>query len=257
MSDASLPLGQKEAVHDRIAIEAEQICPACEQALWVSFYFDGFGYSDKEGPKTNVVKLFQAAHDDLQKGMRRFYSPGLGAHFDPETAALAVAVGGRLVRDVSDNAEDAARDSAKDQGKGLLKAAGDSWKTSRAKGGTLLDSAGEALGGAWEAGGKQVSKTRHAVKRVIRDPRAFAEKKLRRLRWEWRDFWRELTRHPIRSATGGALKQVGKTVAANTAGAAAESMSVVRDAALAAGLFNTGVDTRLEAAERDFKAAVA
>lgn len=68
MSGAGVPLGRKEAERDRVAVEAEQICPACHQALWLSFFFDGFGYSDKTGPKTNIVKLFQAAYDDPEKG---------------------------------------------------------------------------------------------------------------------------------------------------------------------------------------------
>lgn len=257
MSDAASQIGQEQATRDRIAIEAEQQCPACSQALWVSFYFDGFGYSDKEGPRSNVVKLFQAAYDFADKGMRRFYYPGLGANFDPETTALAAAVGGIAGDKAKDTASGAVEDSAKDAGKGVLSGAGEAWSKRRARGGSLLESAGDAWDGAWNSGRKQVRKATGEVKRVVRDPGKFVEKKLRRLRGEWRDFWREVTRHPFRSITGGAAKQAAKQGIDYAGGSVAEGVGLIRDSKLAAGLFNTGVDTRLESAKKDFLSAVA
>ena len=179
MSDATIQLGQKQAARDRIAIEAEQQCPACSQALWVSFYFDGFGLSDKEGPKSNIVKLFQAGYDLADKGMRKFYYPGLGAYFDPETAALAAAVGSIAGDKVKDTATDAVKDSAKDVGKGMLGEASEAWSKRRASGGSLLESAGDALDSTWNSGRKQVRKAGGEIKRVVRDPGKFTEKKLR------------------------------------------------------------------------------
>ncbi|MGS0515893.1 hypothetical protein ACQR5T_00845 [Xanthomonas oryzae pv. oryzicola] len=72
---------QKRAFLDRAKVEAEQRCPACQQVLWLSFFFDGFGYSDKSGPASNIAKLYAALIDDVDKSARRFYYPGLGAEF--------------------------------------------------------------------------------------------------------------------------------------------------------------------------------
>lgn len=253
MSGAGVPLGRKEAERDRVAVEAEQICPACHQALWLSFFFDGFGYSDKAGPKTNIVKLFQAAYEQPEKGMRRFYYPGLGADFDPETAALASAVAGRAVSDVTRNAQGAAKSAAKEEvKKRVWDPAAKAWRQSQARGGSLVDQAEAAWKGADAAVRKQARDAGHAMRRAARAPEQFVERQLGRLRREWRGLWKDVMRHPWR-----AVKQAGGVLVKNTAGAAGESVGLLRDSVLLAGLFNTGVDTRLEVAEKDFKTEVA
>ncbi|WP_076605888.1 hypothetical protein [Burkholderia metallica] len=44
---------KKDAVSvetDRVNAQVEQMCPAREPTLWVSFHFDGFGFREKAGP---------------------------------------------------------------------------------------------------------------------------------------------------------------------------------------------------------------
>jgi hypothetical protein len=63
MAEINLKKDAVSAETDRVKAEAEQMCPACEHMLWVSFYFDGFGFGEKDGPRTNILKLFNAAAD--------------------------------------------------------------------------------------------------------------------------------------------------------------------------------------------------
>lgn len=60
--------------------------------IWLSFYFDGFGFDKYNGaaPKSNVGVLADTALEIKDKGIRSFYCPGLGIQFDPEAAALAL-----------------------------------------------------------------------------------------------------------------------------------------------------------------------
>ncbi|CAN0626796.1 conserved protein of unknown function [Burkholderia multivorans] len=64
----------------------------CQQTLHVSLFFDGTNNNDdKDNPKwrdsitqhhTNVARLYNAALDDVVKGMYRFYIPGVGTPFE-------------------------------------------------------------------------------------------------------------------------------------------------------------------------------
>jgi len=249
MSDAQLSPGSEQAWSDRLQAEAEQMCPACEQVLWVSFFFDGFGFTDKEGAATNIAKLYQAAYERPDKGARKFYYPGLGAEFDPETAALASALGERALDDTSSHAVGAAKKKARET---ATETVDDAWERSRG----IRDptrtrrarwTAGEVVDEAREGFGR----TQRQARRILRHPGRYAERATRRLRKEWRAYWSDVCRHPWRWA-----KAAGTEIAKATVGYAAESIGLVRDNQLAAALFNTGVDSRLKTAERQFKAAV-
>lgn len=85
-------ISDKDTALDRIKAESDQNCPMCKQVVWMGFYFDGFSLSDKSGPRSNVLKLNLAAYEQPNKGLRKLYSHGLGADFDPETEVLAAAL---------------------------------------------------------------------------------------------------------------------------------------------------------------------
>ncbi|MFC7521825.1 phospholipase effector Tle1 domain-containing protein [Xanthomonas populi] len=209
----------------------------------LSFFFDGFGYSDKSGPASNIAKLYAALIDDVDKSARRFYYSGLGAEFDPENAALAAALGDKAGTEIEDKVSSAPKDIAKG-------AVLDVWKESE-----RLSDKSYAHRAVWTAGevvdrakkqGKQIVKT------VQKPVTTVAKQGWKTLRKEWRALWKEVVRHPWRAA-----KDAGAAVAKNTAGYAAESLGLIRDSTLGAALLNTGVDTRLKSAETDFKAAFA
>lgn len=225
------------------------MCPACEQALWVSFFFDGFGFTDREGPPTNIVKLYRALYERPTEGKRAFYYPGLGTEFDPETAALAAALGERALDDAGSRATGAVKKKARETATETVE---DAWERSRG-----IRNPTRTRRARWTAG-KVVDETREGAgrthrqaRRILRHPRRYADRATRRLRKEWKAYWKDVSRHPWRWA-----KTTAAVVAKATVGYAAESTGLVRDNQLAAALFNTGVDSRLKTAERQFKAAV-
>jgi len=234
---------QKRAFLDRTKVEAEQRCPACQQVLWLSFLFDGFGCTNKNGPASNIAKIHAALREDPANGARAFYYPGLGAEFDPENAALAAALGDKAGTEIEDKVSSAPKDAAKG-------AVMDVWKESE-----QLSDKSYMNRAAWTAGevvdraskqGKQIVKTLQKPVTTV------AKQGWKTLRKEWRALWKDVVKHPWRAA-----KDAGAAVTKNTAGYAAESLGLIRDSTLGAALFNTGVDTRLKLAETDFKAAFA
>lgn len=67
-------------------------CYRCEQELYISFFFDGFGHDQKvdaqKGTLSNIGRLFAAHKDDEKKGTYRRYYEGLGTRLSnaPVTA---------------------------------------------------------------------------------------------------------------------------------------------------------------------------
>jgi hypothetical protein len=110
-------LGEHISRRDRIKAESEGKCPTCEQVLWLSFYFDGFGCSEKEVPTSNLLKLYRAGYDEPPKGMQTFYYPGLGADFDAETSALVAALAEKASDAIVDKAREEVVNTAKDKAK--------------------------------------------------------------------------------------------------------------------------------------------
>lgn len=150
---------------------------------WLLFYFDGFGFSAESGPRSTILKLFDAAFDIRDKGIRTFYFPGLGANFDPETAVLAKAIGGRLGSDVSQKTQDVAKDAVKEEAKDQFwEPAKKAWKQSRHSGKSIFESAEAAWSGTKEAVGKQLRNTGHAIKHTVNAPQHFVNRQIGRLR---------------------------------------------------------------------------
>ncbi|WP_300730355.1 DUF2235 domain-containing protein [Pseudomonas sp.] len=239
----------KGSVLDRVKAESEQDCPVCQQVVWVSFYFDGFGFSDTVGPRSNIFKLYRAAYDLRNKGMRSFYYPGLGTEFDPETEVLAAALADRARRDAADKIQEAAEEKGKET---AVETVSDAWSRSKGIRNTSLPrraiwTAGEV----WDESKESVGRMGRQVKRLAIKPRKQWTRIERNLRHEWRAYWGEVTRHPWRA--GNMMAQAGVKV---TAGYVAESWGLLRDASMVAALFNTGVDSRLNAAQRDFQMAI-
>ncbi|HFT8010097.1 phospholipase effector Tle1 domain-containing protein [Burkholderia cenocepacia] len=254
MAEINLKKDAVSAETDRVKAEAEQMCPACEHMLWVSFYFDGFGFGEKDGPRTNILKLFNAAYDKKNKNMRRFYYPGLGADFDPEAGVLREVLKDKATDTVSEKAGDKLKEQTVDKVKEKAqKAAEDAWKQSGKISdptfGNRVSDTFDTLVGKTKDG---LGDARKRIERAIERPGSEKNRALRYLRHEWKGFWRDVVKYPYRIPKT-VLKEVGK----ESLGAAAESFQLTRDTKLGAALFNTGVDTRLKAAVEDFKAAVA
>ncbi|OXJ37968.1 hypothetical protein CFB82_07445 [Burkholderia sp. HI2714] len=254
MAEINLKKDAASAETDRVKAEAEQMCPACEHMLWVSFYFDGFGFGDKEGPRTNILKLFNAAYEKESKNMRRFYYPGLGADFDPEARVLRQVLKDKALDTAGEKAGDKLKDATIGQAKEKAqKAAEDAWKQSgRIRNPTLGNRVSDTFDTLVGKAKGSMGDARKRVERAIEHPGAEKNRALRYLKREWRGFWRDVVKYPYRIPKT-VLKEVGK----ETLGALAESFRLSRDTKLGAALFNTGVDTRLKAADEDFKAAVA
>ena len=243
MSDREI--NNKDTALDRVRAESEQSCPVCQQVIWMSFYFDGFGLSDKSGPRSNVLKLNLVAYEELNKGFRKFYYPGLGAEFDPETRVLAAALADRARRDATEKIQETAKDTAEET---AVETVSDAWSRSKGiRNRSLPQRAIWTAGEVWDEGKESVGRMGRQVKRMAKKPRKQWARIERNLRREWRGYWGEVTRHPWRL-----VKTTTLTGAKVTAGYVAESWGLLRDASMVAALFNTGVDSRLNAAERDF-----
>ena len=233
-----MPLYEATAKTDRIKAESRDICPACQQTVWMTFYFDAFGHhKDEDGESiSNIGKLRLASIEDKFKGIRPFYYPGLGKHFSPEAAVLAT-MAGKNIADETKKAEiGIAKKTATNTGKSIAK---EVWEHNE---GWWQRIEKIAVKDSKELYHKYKSQYRIVFNKTERD------RYLRGISRYWKNFVEDLRHHPGRSLSI-VIKELTKIVA----GHAAEQISFVRDAAWVAMLFNTGVDTRLEAAANDFK----
>ncbi len=231
----------KSAITDRLKSEARDICPLCQQTLWLSFYFDAFGHHKDEDNDSvsNVGKLWAANFDKREKGIRRYYYPGLGKHFDPELALLAAMETKKIAEDAKKAELDIAMNSAAKSGKAVVK---ETWQHKE---------------GWWARIERELKKDTKKLYEKYKGQHDIIFNKteraqyLRGIQRYWKNFAEDLIHHPQR-----AIKYVKNELAKATAGHVAERWSFVRDAGWISALFNTGVDTRLEAAVHDFEEAV-
>lgn len=232
---------EASAKADRLKAQANDLCPICNQTVWLSFYFDAFGHNkDEDGPRiSNIGKLRLAAIDNGFKGIRPFYYPGLGATFHPELALLAVMEAEKIAEDAKKAEEGIAKKAGKDT---LAKAGKEVWQQKE---------------GWWQrvermvkADGKKLFHSYKDQSDIVFKPTERA-RYLRGVERYWKDFAEDLFHHP-----GRLHKAVKNELAKATVGHVAERWSFVRDAAWVSALFNTGVDTRMDAAVKDFKEAV-
>lgn len=84
------------------ASNAKLAVAACHQTLWFSFFFDGTGNNMDADEGTmkhsNVAKLYRVhVKDSVEKGIYRFYVPGVGTYFqevgDEGGSALGLGAG--------------------------------------------------------------------------------------------------------------------------------------------------------------------
>lgn len=232
---------ESSAKVERIKAQSRDLCPICEQAIWLSFYFDAFGHNkDEDGARiSNMGKLWMASMESFDRGIRRYYYPGLGATFEPEMAVLAAM-----------QAKMMAQDAAKAEQKIAVKAAKDTSKK-------VVAEAWHHKDGWWErvkrTVGKDTKKAYYDYKHqydIVFNPTEHA-RFLRGIGRYWTNFAEDLIHHPMR-----AVKYVANELTKRSVGYVAESWGFVRDAGWVAALFNTGTDARLEAAVKDFKEAV-
>ena len=244
-----IELGLDDVFFERVKSESEQLCPICQQVLWLSFYFDGFGCSKTTTPATNVLKLHNASYEFEDEGKRKFYYPGLGADFDPETRVLAAAIADKAGDAIYDKTPEMAQDKARERTKAAVE---DAWARSQGiRDRSLIRRAMWTAQEVLEQGKEAAGRAGRQAKRLVAKPRKQWARIERNLRREWQDYWEEVTRHPWRAA-----QSAGQAGAKVSAGAVAESWGWVRDGSLGAALFNTGVEVRLNAARRDFQLAV-
>ncbi len=250
-----------------IRAHAQDICYSCEGALWISFFFDGFGYSLPEAGGTgesmsNIGKLFRCHQPEREKrDCRAFYYPGLGTRFEPELDVISKTAAYKVMRDAKakaidtltpnnpvDTAQKKAADYAGSKAGEILKAPTTSGVTD------VLAGVGNEFAETAKYIGREASEMR---KRGLKDTLdRYGQMEMRRLSRivdHWRSFALEIRHHPWRALR---LEKIAvKTAIEYTFGRAVEA-APVRDWRAIAALFNTGVDTRLEAAEDDFAKAV-
>lgn len=84
-SEASLPGGADRAkraasVAATLPVTPPDGCYRCQQEIYISFFFDGFGFtSEVDGNLSNIGKLFHAHADtDITKGVYKLYFEGMG-----------------------------------------------------------------------------------------------------------------------------------------------------------------------------------
>jgi len=227
---------------DRIKAEARDICPICQQTVWVSLYFDAFGHhKDEDGDSiSNIGKLYSASLDKRDKGIRRYYYPGLGKTFNPEVAVLAAMEASKVAEDAKKAEEGIGKKALTTSGKGIAK---EVWNHNEGWWKRVQDIA--------KRDGKELYyqyKNQYAILFHKTERGRF----LRGISRYWKNFAEDLIYHPGRS-----INIVKKELFKQTVGHVSERWSFVRDASWVAMLFNTGVDTRLDAAVDDFKEAVA
>ena len=225
---------------DRVKAESQDLCAVCQQMVWVSFYFDAFGHhKDRDGEHiSNIGKLWMSSLDKREKGIFSNYYPGLATPFNPELAVLATIAASKTAEKVKEAETGVAKNAAKNTGKQVAK---------------------EALAGNpgwWQRVRRLVA---HDIKKLGYDYKSQTDivfhdtarnRYLRGVQRYWKNFAEDLLHHPQR-AVG-----IIKTELFKFGAKLGSEISFIRDTGWAAALFNTGVDTRLEAAKTDFKREV-
>lgn len=252
------PASVLKAMAENAAAYPKDSCTECGLTLRMGFFFDGFGRNkdlDEANPTflSNVSRLWMAhfSEGDRDRPKKqhwlRFYYSGIGVELNEDAKrdviinAMAVA-GGQMA--------DKAAASVKDAAKNI----------------TRLDEVPDMDGmGRLKKATKQSIKDGSyqpmvkAYKDVIKDVKSLPEKTVRiwnamdperlgnRARATVRGFWADFRKNPLKVAW-----TAGKNVAKATL---LEGVPVVRDNQTVAYLMGTGVDTRLDAAKRQFEQA--
>jgi hypothetical protein len=245
----------KSPSSQEIASRSQDLCYSCESALWISLYFDGFGYSLPEAGGigdvvSNIGKLFRSRDRNNDKLDRSaFYYPGLGARFEPELSIIAKTGLSKVWNDSVDAATPKPVESSKDQLSDYAKERGKDVLKTRSTDTAISKVTGDIKNNVRH--GRQI--LARGFERNIDHIDGLARRQLSGLMSHWRPLWHAVTRHPWR--TFKLHKEAGAAAFRYTVGRVVEA-TPLRDTKFCAALFNMGVDTRLKAAKDDFKKAV-
>ena len=264
MSDTQLPEQDRtpasvlKAMAQNEAAYPKDSCVECGITLRIGFFFDGFGRNkdlDEANPTflSNVSRLWAAhftqADRNQPKKQRWFalYYSGLGVELNESAkgdivASAAAIAGGKMVDKAVSSAQDAAKNI------------------------TRLDEVPntDAVGRLKKATQQSVKDGSYqpmvkAYKDVIKDVKSLPEKTVRiwntldvdriqnRAKATVRGFWADFKKNPLKVAWTATKNAAKATIM--------EGVPVVRDNETVAYLMGTGVDTRLEAAKRQFQQA--
>lgn len=252
------PASVLKAIAQNEAAYPKDSCTECGLTLRMGFFFDGFGRNkdlDEDDPSflSNVSRLWMAhfAEEDSERPKKqhwlRFYYSGIGvelnqgAKVDEFVNAMAVA-GGKLADKAVSNVKGAAQNI------------------------TRIDEVPDVdgVGRARKAVKESIKNGSYqpmvkAYKDVVNDVRTLPEKTVRI--WNALDVERigDRAKATVRGAWAGfkknPLKVAWTTVKEAAKATIMEGTPIIRDNAGVAYLLGTGVDTRLDAAKRQFKVA--
>ncbi|MEN5158493.1 phospholipase effector Tle1 domain-containing protein [Achromobacter spanius] len=252
------PASVLKAMAENEAAYPKDSCTECGVTLRLGFFFDGFGRNkdlDKENPTflSNVSRLWMAHYNAGNKPVTSkqrwygFYYSGLGVDLNEGAkeqilvSALTLA-GGKMADKAVSSVQDAAKNITR------LDEVPDVDATGRAK---------KAVQQSIKDG--SFHPMVKAYKDVVKDVQTLPEKTVRiwnaldpdrirnRAQATLRGFWSDFKKNPLKVAW-----TAGKNAAKATL---LEGVPVVRDNAVVAELMGTGVDTRLDAARRQFEQA--
>ncbi|GLU33738.1 hypothetical protein Busp01_35800 [Trinickia caryophylli] len=110
-------------------------CFRCRQAIYISFFFDGFGKTSQDvDALSNVARLFLAhKQSDSDKGIYRRYYEGMGRPLSKQTVGIAGTLAANTVKEsgraVTDAVKDSIRDARKEATKDFAKGATEAYST--------------------------------------------------------------------------------------------------------------------------------
>ncbi|PTX09322.1 hypothetical protein DBL07_03460 [Achromobacter mucicolens] len=252
------PASVLKAMAENEAAYPKDSCTECGITLRLGFFFDGFGRNkdlDKENPTflSNVSRLWMAHYNAGNKPVTNkqrwygFYYSGLGVDLNESAkehilvSALSLA-GGKMVDKAVSSAQDAAKNITRLDEVPNVDAPG---RAKKAVQQSIKDGSFHPMV--------------KAYKDVVKDVQTLPEKTVRiwnaldpdrirnRAQATLRGFWSDFKKNPLKVAW-----TAGKNAAKATL---LEGVPVVRDNAVVAELLGTGVDTRLDAARRQFEQA--
>ncbi|MFC4278624.1 DUF2235 domain-containing protein [Achromobacter aloeverae] len=252
------PASVLKAMAQNEAAYPKDDCLECAAVIRMGFFFDGFGRNrdvDKTHPTfySNISRLWEAHHaqDDVDRPQHqhwfRFYYSGLGTTLNEDAKNddliyAATTAGAKLASEAAKQLKNAARNVAR------LDEVPETDIVKRLQGATQKSVQGwsyQPLVKAYKDVVKDVKTLPDKVVRIwnVWDP----ERLTNRVRGTLRGAWAGFKKNPFKVAW-----TVGKEAAK---AAVLEGVPIVRDNETVAYLMGTGVDVRVDAALRQFKAA--
>jgi len=254
------PASVLKAMAENEAAYPKDSCTECGVTLRIGFFFDGFGRNkdlDKNDPTfvSNVSRLWMAHFredaTDMPSKQRWYalYYSGIGSDLNESAKADIVAsalkiAGGKMADKAVASAQDAAKNITRLDEVPNVDGMG---RVKKATQQSVKDGSFQPMV--------------KAFKDVINDVKTLPEKTVRiwnawdperignRARATLRQSWADFKKNPLKVAWTATKNAVKATIM--------EGVPVVRDNAAVAELMGTGVDTRLEAAKRQFEQAYA